>query len=247
MKPKFLILITALTFIFMSCFQGYIKFEARDPEVIPTTRLKEFMRNHESPKIVLRVPNPELITTETGDNDLLFNSIEKEFTKAGYRVRDRALFEEILSKSDDDISYEEISKRTDTDLILELVKLDTDVLYETNKYYTYSGNQRLFPNNIVLDARGAEVRFKLILISENELAGNFTFHYVPCPNGCDVEVSPSEAFYKVDQIRSETYPYQSFEIDQLEVFIKRATRNLIEILNELKNWPIRCLFIYIIK
>lgn len=215
-------------------YQGYVKFDAHEPEIVQTDRLKEFMKNNESPKIVLRVPNPELIATGTENNDPIHNAIENEFIKAGYRVRDRALFEEILSSSEIKTNYEDISRKTDTDLILELQKLDTDVNYETNKYYTYDGKERVFPENNFLRAPGAEVRFKLVLIKENELAGSFIFHYAPCPNGCDVVVSMSDVLYKFEEGTYENYPYQSVEINTLEEFIKSATRDLISRLENMR-------------
>ena len=236
MKSKIIVCLVFLSLTFMGCYyQGYVKFDTHDPEIVQTDRLKEFMKNNEYPKIVLRVPNPELIATGTENNDPIFNAIENEFIRAGFRVRDRALFEEILSSSEIKTNYEDISRKTDTDLILELQKLDTDVYYETNKYYTYDGKERVFPVNNFLSAPGAEVRFKLVLIKENELAGSFIFHYAPCPGGCDVVVSGTNVFYKFEKGTTENYPYQSVEINTLEEFIKSVTRDLIRRLDSMRN------------
>lgn len=235
MRSKIIGCLIFLILNFVGChYQGYVKFEANDQETVLTDSLKDFMKNNESPKIVLRVPNPELIATETENNDPIYNAIENEFVKAGYKVRDRALFEETLSRSETKINYEDISRNTDTDLILELQKLDTDVYYETNKYYTYDGRERVFPANNFLSAPGAEVRFKLVLIKENELVGSFIFNYAPCPGGCDVVVSGASVFYKFETVTTENYPYQSVEINTLEEFIKSATRDLINRLDSMR-------------
>jgi hypothetical protein len=235
MKLRIIISLMVLSFTVVGCYyQGYVKFEAPEQEAISTNKLREFMRNNKSPKIVLRVPSPELIATGTENNDPIYNAIENEFIKAGYKVRDRALFEEMLSSSDEKNNYEEISRRTDTDMILELLKLDTDVYYETNKYYTYNGEERVFPIKNSLSAPGAEARFKLILIDENEVAGSFTFHYAPCPNGCDVVISNFNVYYNFERVQTENYPYQHVEINELEEFIRRVTQDLIEHLENLR-------------
>lgn len=224
-----------LSLTFVGCYyQGYVKFEPYEKEIIPTERLKEFMKNIEYPRIVLRVPNPELIATGAENNAPIYNAIESEFIKEGYIVRDRALFEEMLSSSERDINYEDISRRTDTDLILELQRLYTNVNYKTNKYYTYDGEERIFPLNIYLSAPGAEVRFKLILIKENELAGSFIFHYAPCPRGCDVIVYFNNVYYKLDKEKYEYYPYKSFSVNELEYFIKSVARDLINLLEKMR-------------
>jgi hypothetical protein len=235
MKPRIGIFLVVLASLFGGCYQGYVQFVPPEPEMVYTPSLKEFIKNHTSPKIVLRVPNPELVATESGNNDLLYAAIEEELIKAGFQVSDRALFEEIMSRSDDKISYMEMSRRTNTDMILELVKLDTDVTYKTNKFYTYEGEQRLFPDSASVSAFGAKVTFRFILIQNNELAGHFTFHYAPCPDGCTVEVSPNSAYLKKEATSYEGISYQTVEKDALEEFVRAATRDLISRLESLRD------------
>ena len=235
MKTRISIFLGVLVSLFTGCYQGYVQFMPPEPEIVQTPGLKEFMNSHTSPKIVLRVPNPELVATESGNNDLLYAAIEEELIKAGFQVSDRALFEEIISRSDDKINYVEMSRRTNTDMILELVKLDTDVAYKTNKFYTYEGEQRLFPDNVSVSALGAKVTFRLILIQNNELAGHFTFHYAPCPDGCAVEVSPGSAYLRKENPSYEGISYQTVETDALEEFIRAATRDLIFRLESLRE------------
>lgn len=235
MKPRIVMFFVVLVFLFSGCYQGYVQFLPPEPELVYTPSLREFMINHISPKIVLRVPNPEMVATESGNNDLLYAAIEEELIKAGFQVSDRALFEEIMSRSDDKISYVEMSRRTNTDMILELVKLDTDVSYKTNKFYTYEGEQRLFPDNGSVSAFGAKVTFRFILIQNNELAGHFTFHYAPCPDGCAVEVSLNSAYLQKESYSYEGISYQTVETDALEEFVRAATRDLIFRLESLRD------------
>ncbi len=235
MKQRIIIFLVVLASFFSGCYQGYVQFVPPEPELVQTSGLREFMQSHTPPKIVLRVPDPELVATESGNNDLLYAAIEEEFIKAGFQVSDRALFEEIMSRSDDKISYVEMSRRTNTDMILELVKLDMDVSYKTNKFYTYEGEQRLFPDNESVSAVGAKVTFRFILIKNNELAGHFTFHYAPCPDGCAVEVSLNSAYLKKESFSYEGIFYQTVETDALEEFVRAATRDLIFRLESLRE------------
>jgi hypothetical protein len=235
MKLRIILFIMSLAFVLVGCYQGYVQFVPPEPEIVQTADLKEFMKNHESPKVVLRVPNPEFITTQSGKNNLLYAAIEEELIKAGFQVSDRTLFEQILSRSDDKMDYREITRRTHTDMILELVKLDADVSYETNKYYTDEGEQRLFPLNVSINASGAKITFRIILIEDNELAGSYTFHYAPCPEGCPVEISPHGAYLKKETSPFPDISYQTVEIDELEEFVKSATRQLIVRLESLKD------------
>ena len=63
---------------------------------------------------------------------MLFNAIEKELLRENFRVRDRGLFNELLSKSQTS-DYSKIKELTNTDIILEVVNINPSVLYTTNK------------------------------------------------------------------------------------------------------------------
>jgi len=235
MKRRTVLLLMALPVLFSGCYQGYVKFKPPEPEFVQTPFLEEFMKKHKSPKVVLRVPDSELIIPQAEKHNLLYAAIEEEMIKAGFQVSDRALFKEILRRSDENMDYVEMSRRTQTDMILELVKLDTDVSYETNRYYTYEGEKKLFPQNESLKACGAKVTFRIILIEENKLAGSFTFHYAPCQDGCAAGVSPSGAYLKKEAPSFQDISYQTVEIDELEEFVKSAARQLIIHLESLRN------------
>ncbi len=235
MKLRIVSFMMTLAFVFTGCYQGYVQFVPPEPEIVCTPRLEEFMKKNPSPKIVLRVPNPQLVATESGRNDFLYAGIEEEFINAGFQVSDRALFEEVLSRTDGKMDYLEISRRTNTDMILELVKLDTGISYKTNKIYTHEGEERILPPSESVKVSGAKITFKVILIEKNELAGSFTFHYAPCPDGCSVEVSPNGAYLKEEPTPYQGISYQTVEIDELEEFVKSAARQLIFHLESLRE------------
>jgi hypothetical protein len=119
-----------------SSFKEVIKYPTRSNDIYANNNLKDFFKNNKKPSIVLRVPNSDNksggnITTNQ-DNNILYNAIENELLKEGYSVRDRGLFNELINKSGS-TDYSKIKELTNTDLILEVVSIDTKVLYSTNK------------------------------------------------------------------------------------------------------------------
>lgn len=126
------------TFLLTSCSSStkIIKFPKQPDEVFANKNLNEFFISNKTPNIVLRVPNNnDKATSNTSnnkDNNVLYNSIEKELLKQGFSVRDRGLFNELLSKSQTN-DYSKIKELTNTDVILEVVNIDPAVVYTTNK------------------------------------------------------------------------------------------------------------------
>src|SRR5690606_24864106 len=102
----------------------------------------------------------------------------KEFMRNGFVVRDRQLFAQIISNDNNTVDYSKLKKNADTDIIVEVSRLDMDVLYETNKFYTDKGKNGTLPYDYKM--YGASVEFKVILIENNDLAGTYTFNYAPC-------------------------------------------------------------------
>lgn len=205
--------------------QKFVTFQAPTPETISSDKLKEFLKENPNPKIVLRVPNSKSSATEEDVNTYIYNTIEKELLKKNFIVRDRALFNEIIRKSGDKVDYSELKKNTDTDIILELTNLETDVVYKTNEYSTINGKKHLFDKGDI-SARGIKVDFKVVLIKDNEFAGNYNFNYAPCLNGCQVEEGKRGPKYytKGKEVKQ---PYQSISHREMEDFFKDATNRLI--------------------
>ncbi|MBW8687234.1 hypothetical protein [Chitinophaga rhizophila] len=171
------------------------------------------------------MPNSKSNATEEDANIYVYNIIEKELLKENFTVRDRALFNEIVKKTGEKIDYTELKNSTDTDIILELTNLETNVIYSTNEYYTSSGKKKLFKKGDIA-ARGYKVDFKVILIKNNEFAGNYNFQYVPCQNGCQVEEGKrGPKFYTKNNGKRQ--PYQAVSQYEMETFFKDAANKLV--------------------
>lgn len=204
-----------------------IKFTPKADEIVKTESLKQFLSASKNPKVVLRVNQSANTLTETENNDYLYNAIENQLLSSGFTVRDRQLFNKIIGNNDNNIDYQKLREKSDTDLIIELTKLDPQILYTTNKYYDNKGNEKV--NTSVRHERyGAEVEFKVILIDTNEFAGVYEFNYTPCEEGCVVSKSFKEL--RKEGIRNKKdreEGYEGVERNELEDFIKDATKKLV--------------------
>jgi len=262
MKPKTIFKAALLIslFSFWGCStQKFVKFDQKAQEPYSNNNLQLFLRSNQSPKIVLRVPNVEenVTTKNTNDaqivvtqrekererNDLYYNAIEKELLKAGFSVRDRGLFNEVLKKMQRDtkqnIDYSQIKELTNTDLILEVVKIDPQIRYVTNEYYTIGkkNTRKTYTSGTEYRKYGASAEFKIIMVSNNELAGSYKFHYTPCLEGCATSVFgiKKPTTKKVSLLKNQTTPepYVGVEVDVMEEFIKRCTNDLV---NSIKKY-----------
>lgn len=220
---------TLAILLLTSCSSGtkIIKFPTVPDETYANPNLKEFFRTNRNPNIVLRVPNNnDKATSNTStnkNNDVLYNTIEKELLKENFSVRDRGLFNELLSKSATS-DYSKIKELTNTDIILEVVSLDPSVLYTTNKVTTIKGKKETETvGNIDYKEKGASVEYKVILVKNNEIAGTYKFNYKPCPDGCELTT------FKFTGKRSSLKPVlrETVEINTMEEFLKITTRKLI--------------------
>jgi len=209
--------------------RGVVTFSDKENEIFTKESLKSFLRANPNPKIVLRVPksadNPT--SEDSFSRTDVYNAIEKELLKAGFNVRDRGLFNEILGKTATN-DYSKIKELTDTDLILELVSLKTDIEYHTNKYKSYKKNKNMKLSNGNITLYGALADFKVILVNSNELAGAYEFNYAPCTDGCGFYINANgNIFKRRDGKFSEIPAYEIIETDLLIDFMKIATKELI--------------------
>ena len=97
----------------------------------------------------------------------IYNAIEKELLKENYSVRDRGLFNELLSKAQT-TDYSKIKELTNTDIILEVVNIDPSVVYTTNRV-TLVGSKKdteniLFRKKSWVDAWSRYLKQKLLSI-----------------------------------------------------------------------------------
>lgn len=205
-----------------------IKYQKQPDDVYANSNLKEYLKNNNSPKIVLRVPNSSdratSNTINSTNNNVFYNAIEKELLKEGFNVRDRGLFNEIMDKSKS-ADYTKLGEETDTDLILEVVNLNTDVAYTTNKLTMVNNGNRSENyqiGNIDYKKSGASIEFRLIMVKNNEIAGNYKYNYTPCVDGCPLTDWIYNKHTKVLELK------ETVAVNALEEFITRCTQDLVK-------------------
>lgn len=223
------IAVLALITSLVSCSTSKtLKFTKAPDDIIKTESLKDFLNTNKNPKVVLRVNSTSFAVTENENNDYLFNAIENQLLANGFIVRDRQLFNQIIANSENSVDYSKLKEKSDTDLIIELTKLDSKVLYETNQYYDQKNNLKV-DKEYVHTYYGASVEFKVVIIKSNEFAGAYKFNYTPCVNGCVVSKSLKELQKeRKEREKQKEKGYEGVERNELEEFIKNATDKLVE-------------------
>lgn len=170
-----------------------MQFSQKPDDIVTTQSLKDFLNINKEPKVVLRVNESSINVTEDENIDYLYNAIDNQLLASGFVVRDRQLFNQIIANEENNIDYEKLKEKSDTDLIIELTKLNLDVLYETNKYYDKNDREKI-EKSYTYKKYGASVEFKVIMITSNEFAGVCKFNYTPCLQyqSCSISKSLSE-------------------------------------------------------
>ncbi|OQY95139.1 MAG: hypothetical protein B6D37_06445 [Sphingobacteriales bacterium UTBCD1] len=220
--------------LFANCSpsEKIIRFPKLPDEVFVNNNLKEFFKSNKSPNIVLRVPNNnDKATSNTSisaDNNILYNAIEKELLKEGFSVRDRGLFNELLSKSQTS-DYSNIKELTNTDIILEVVNINPAVVYTTNKVTVISKKKTTEQiGNLNYKKYGASVEFRVIMVRNNEIAGTYKYNYQPCPDGCEVGTFKFTGKRGLKNIELK----ETVAINTMEKFITFSTQDLIKSIRE---------------
>jgi hypothetical protein len=185
--------------------------------------------------IVLRVPGQitKVLEEDKFAYNSIYNTVEKEIAKAGFTVRDRGLFQQVLENTT--VDYSKIKELTGTDLILELVGYEK-IKYPVPSYIDQDGNEKATKAGLTISREkdftitgekdftitGAKAEFKIISVKENDFVGSYIFYSTPCTNGCT---------YKFNQYgaTSAATDYFSTNID-LENFFKDCGLRLIKIL-----------------
>ena len=219
-----------LIVVFANCSTStkIIKFPKSPDEVYANNNLKEFFKTNRTPNVVLRVPNNnDKATSNTStskDNNVLYNAIEKELLKQGFSVRDRGLFNELLSKSQT-TDYSKIKELTNTDVILEVVNIDPAVVYTTNKV-TIIGKKKETQGigNIDYKKYGASVEYRIIMVKNNEIAGTYKYNYQPCPDGCEI----GSFNFSGKRNNKKVELRETLSVNTLEEFIKHCTQDLVK-------------------
>jgi hypothetical protein len=209
-----------------------LKFNKKTDDIVRTESLKSFLNNNKNPKVVLRINDASNTVTEGENVDYLYNSVENQLLASGFIVRDRQLFNLITGNANNNVDYEVLKTKSDTDLIIELTKIDPQVQYTTNKYYDQNNKEKV-EASYVHKKFGASVEFKVILISSNEFAGVYKFNYTPCTSGCIIKKSTKELIKEHKKKgKNEKQAYEGVENDELEIFIKDATKRLVNEMRE---------------
>ncbi|AEH01948.1 hypothetical protein [Lacinutrix sp. 5H-3-7-4] len=241
MNKTLLIISCLLLFTSCSLKKGYIQFnEENKDEIISSQAIKEHLKKHPNPSIVLKAPDVGNHVTESNDNSYIYNAIEKELLLGGFDVKDRGLFNEVVNKSKE-IDYAEIKRITGTDLILELVQIDVERGYKTNTFFGANGNQIVEPG-IVFEKGGVIVEFKITIIENNVYGGSYLFHYTPCKEkttSCDCEVIYKSMPQTVYLNRSfcndpnvDKKGYKIFPRDKATSFVRDVVRKMISAIKE---------------
>lgn len=224
-----LVLLAIICYVLISCSTSsrIIKFQKVPDEVYANNNLKDFFKTNKTPNIVLRIPNTnDKATSNTStskDNNVLYNAIEKELLRHGFSVRDRGLFNELLSKSQTN-DYSKIKELTNTDVILEVVNIDPAVIYTTNKV-TVIGKKKQTEQITNFDYKkyGASVEYRIIMVKNNEIVGTYKYNYQPCPTGCELATFSFTGKRANQQVTLK----ETVSVNTLEEFIKLCTQDLI--------------------
>jgi hypothetical protein len=240
MINKLITIVCCLSLISCGLKKAYVQYEAQNDEIIATPNIKKYMKDNPNPSIVLRVPKPTLSAEQEDNNIYLYNAIEKELLLAGFNVKDRGLFSEVMTKSTG-MDYAKINELTGTDLILELVKVETKSPFTTNKVYLENGEIDVIKNFDVTNY-GTQIEFKLVMVKNNEYGGSYSFVYSPCMEkgqDCNCIVyyknyNPRR-FYKLDpcaENKSKNKVREYIPNDKFEVFIRNGVKKMIEQIRE---------------
>jgi hypothetical protein len=213
--------LTSLLFLLLTSCGSYtslIKYQKLPDDVFANANLRDYFKNNKSPKIVLRVPNSSdkatSNTVNTVNNNVLYNAIEKELLKEGFNVRDRGLFNEIMDKSKS-ADYTKLGEETNTDLILEVISNKITLVNNGN------GTEANNINPVDYKKTGASVEFRLIMVKNNEIAGNYKYNYTPCPNGCPLTDWTYNKRTKTLELK------ETVAVNALEEFITSCTQDLV--------------------
>jgi len=160
---------------------GTVKLAEKPDEIFSKPALSQFLKSVKNLSIVLRVPGQvtKVLEEQKYSSNSIYNTIEKEFAKAGYIVRDRALFQQVLENTS--VDYSKIKELTGTDLIVEIVGYQK-VIYSLTSYTDSAGNDIKLSTGSTIT--GIKAEFKIISVKENDFVGSYVFYSTPCVEGC---------------------------------------------------------------
>lgn len=200
-----------------------ISYHKKGNDIYINNRLKHFVKENPSPKIVLRVlPTPaNAAASGYSAYNLLYSTMEKALLKEGFIVRDRMLFNAVFDKNTG-TSYGAIQNNTDTDIIMEVLNIDTAVINTTDTLLlAYHKKQQKKVQSLPYRAYGAVIEYRLIMMKENDITAALTYYYTPCVDGCDVST-----FTIAEHKAKQHVLKKSFSADNLTAFIQHSIKDI---------------------
>lgn len=235
MKKTLLPIITSLLFISCSLKKGYVKYGQKEDQIIVSDNIKKYLKENPNPSIVLRVPLASSGAILDDNNLYIYNAIEKELLLAGFNVKDRGLFTEVMNRATV-TNYSQINELTKADLILELVKVEDRIPFYTNKIYTDKDEEKV-SNNYTITRYGKLIEFKLVMVKTNEYGGNFSFIYTPCSeksSDCNCTVlyknyTPVRFYYDKNPCKGKgkKIAFEDIPHDKFELFLRNGIKKMV--------------------
>lgn len=201
------------------------------------------MDKNSSPSIVLRVPDAVEKATKSEENAFIYNAIEKELVIAGFDVKDRAVFNEVVNKNNE-LDYKSLKELTNTDLILELIRVEGKIEHNTNVFYTKRDKQKLAKRGGTIVRYGQVLEFKIVMLEKNEYGGSYSFYHTPCKDiksikddcNCNIGHKGAKIYNYIDMCKPSRAEVrrrkkQAFDVvreqDAYEKFIRNGVKQMI--------------------
>lgn len=244
MRLKRTLLLLLLALNLTSCLQyGVISFQGKKSTLSAADKIKSFMKENKNPSILLRIPTHVQKATEGKHHNYLYSAIENELAIAGFSVRDRGLFNEVLQfERKEGFNYNKVKELTNTDLILELTRFETGVQHTTNRFLDKNKAEQFSPK-FSRSKDGAIFEFKVIIVKDNSYGGNYTFYYTPCSEdeveedcACKIGYKKLPTGYKIynkidvcaEEKEDRKGAWDEIDRDLLEAVIRTGVKNMIK-------------------
>ncbi len=105
------------------------------------------------------------------------------------------------------------------------MNINTAVGYSTNKITLVNngkGPDKYDVTKIDYKKLGASVEFRIIMVKNNEIAGNYKYNYTPCPDGCPLTDWYYNKHTKALELK------ETVQVNALEEFMKTCTQQLVQ-------------------
>jgi len=159
----------------------------------------------------------QIVDTALRYEDTIYNTIEQEFVKAGFIVRDRQMLNTLLEKTDSLPSYAELGRRLQADIIIEINGIRTKDFWQS-EFTDKKGATHTFELSNKFDTPYRILSGKLIITNEGAIGGFFTFNYVG--DGGEVVVKSNQLSSK--GVRFKENPWKKYLQEHPEISMDKA-------------------------